>query len=287
MSKVGILLIHMLAYLPFPVLYLLSDFLIYPIVRFVIRYRRDVVEKNLALAFPQKEDKERLKMERRFYRFLCDVFVETAKMERMSKEELKRRFSWENIDEVMNSPTDERPFTLCYFAHYGNWEWSIGSFLSENDNLSAFFYHPLHNEVFNKWTFKNRSRFGVLPIETLSVSRTLNSFYENRQKCIINVAPDQLPKEQYVKHFCRLMGIKTKVLTGTESLINRYNMNVYFCSVVRIKRGHYKCYAERLDNSVNNGNEEWPITDAYIGRLQQQIRKHPELWLWSHDRWRR
>ena len=64
-------------------------------------------------------------------------------------------------------------------------------------------------------------------------------------------------------------------------------MNVYFCSVVRVKRGHYKCYAERLDNSVNNGNEEWPITDAYIGRLQQQIRKHPELWLWSHDRWRR
>ena len=287
MSKVAMFLIHILAHLPLTVLYLLSDFVIYPVVRFVIRYRRNVVEKNLALAFPQMEERERLQIERKFYHFLSDVFVETMKMERMSKKELKQRFSWDNIDEVMDSPTEERPFTLCFFAHYGNWEWSIGRFLSENENLASFFYSPLHNEVFNMWILKNRSRFGTVPIETHSVSNTLNYYIENKQKCIINVAPDQLPKEQYVKHFHRFMGIKTKVLTGTESLINRYSMNVYFCCVTRVKRGYYTCHAERQDDLVNSENEGWPVTNAYFDNLQEQIREQPELWLWSHDRWRR
>ncbi len=287
MSKAALFVAHILACLPLEVLHLLSDALLYPVVRHVIRYRRDVVEKNLALAFPQKSDEERQEIERRFYHFLCDVVVETAKMERMSEEELKRRFAWENIDEVMRSPTDEKPFTLCLFAHYGNWEWSIASFLSGNDNLSAFFYQPLHNKAFNEFTLKNRTRHGVLAIEAPSVSGTLESLRTNGQRCIVNVAPDQLPKEQYVRHFCQFMGIKTKVITGTESLICRYNMNVYICRVARIKRGVYSCRAERLDYSPGSGNGQWPVTDAYFEHLQRQIGNQPELWLWSHDRWRR
>lgn len=287
MSKIGMLLVHILAYLPLSVLYLLSDFLIYPIVRFVIRYRCDVVEKNLALAFPQKEDKERQIMERRFYHFLCDVFVETTKMERMSKEELKRRFVWENIDEVMDSPTEESPFVLCLSAHYGCWEWSIGRFFSETEIHTAFVYTPLHDETFDKWVMENRMRFGNNPVKDIDVSDTLKSLYEKKHKCLLYIAIDQLPKEQYVRHFHRFMGIKTKVITGTESLINKYNMKVYYCYVKRVRRGYYICKAERLDNSIDKDCGKWPVTDAYFDRLQQQICEQPEIWLWSHDRWRR
>ena len=69
------------------------------------------------------------------------------------------------------------------------------------------------------------------------------------KRCVIFAASDQLPKERYVKHFHRFMGIKTKVLTGTESLINRYDMKVYYCHVKRVKRGYYVCQAELLDES--------------------------------------
>ncbi len=287
MSKVAVFLIHILSYLPLTVLYLLSDFVIYPVVRFVIRYRRNVVEKNLALAFPQKEERERLRIERKFYHFLSDVFVETMKMERMSKEELRTRFIWDNIDEVVNSPTEERPFTLCFFAHYANWEWSICNFVSDMPEMTTYIYSPLHNKAFEKWLRKSRSKFGDIPIEMYSVSALLESLYENKQKRIIYAASDQLPKEQYVKHFHRFMGIKTKVLTGTEGLINKYNMIVYYCVIKRIKRGYYICTAERIDDPIERKDGEWPITDAYYDRLQQQIHEQPEFWLWSHDRWRR
>ena len=150
MSKVAVFFVHILAYLPLDVLYLLSDFVIYPVVRFVIRYRRNVVEKNLALAFPQKEEKERLRIEKKFYHFLCDVFVETMKMERMSKKELRRRFKWVNINEVMNSPSEGNPLTLCYFSHYGNWEWGMGRLFPNGNILSAYIYYSLHIHVIVK-----------------------------------------------------------------------------------------------------------------------------------------
>ena len=265
----------------------MADFLIYPVFKFVIRYRREVVEKNLALAFPEKGKKERLEIEKKFYHFLSDSLVEAFKMKRMSREELTRRFSWENFDEVMSSPTDDRLFTLCYSAHFANWEWLMGSLFSDTDVLCYYIYTPLNNKAFDQWVRLNRTQHGSNPVTKTSVSNLLTSLSEKKQKCVILAGSDQLPKERYVKHFHRFMGIKTKVLTGTESLINKYDMRVFYCYVKRVKRGYYVCRAELLDDSIKRDNGEWPFTDAYFDRLELQIREQPELWLWSHDRWRR
>ena len=205
----------------------------------------------------------------------------------MSKQELRRRFLWENVDDVMTSPTYNRLFTLCYFAHYGNWEWAIGSFFSDSNIISSYIYTPLVNRIFDRWVGMNRTKNGCIPLEKSSVSDILAFYFEQKQRCVIFAASDQLPKERYVKHFHRFMGIKTKVLTGTESLINRYDMKVYYCHVKRVKRGYYVCQAELLDESMKKGDGQWPYTDAYFDRLAQQIHEQPELWLWSHDRWRR
>ena len=286
MGALAIYIISIMAILPFTVLYAVSDWLLYPLVRYVMRYRRSVVEKNLMLAFPEKDNRERMKIEQLFYHHLCDVFVESVKLCHMSEKELKQRFLWENYDEVMSSATNERRMTLCYFAHYANWEWAMGMFMPKG-TTTLIIYQKLHNPVFDKWICNNRSRFGAIPIEMSSVSETLRVYNTLREKCIVLAIADQLPKEQYVRHFYKFMGIKTKVLTGTESMIRKYNMNVFYCSVKRKERGYYVCKAERLDFPNQCKNDAWPYTEAFFERLQQQIGESPELWLWSHDRWRR
>ena len=69
----------LLALLPLRCLYLISDFFFVP-VYYVIRYRRKVVMENLRNSFPEKTEKERRVIARKFYRFLCDLILETVKL---------------------------------------------------------------------------------------------------------------------------------------------------------------------------------------------------------------
>lgn len=288
MNKIGIILINILAFLPLPILYIISDYILYPVIRYVIRYRHNVIEKNIALAFPQKNDTERKNIKQAFYHNICDILVETIRMRNMSPDELKRRFRWDNINEVIPQSNNKSQYTLCYVAHYGNWEWAIGRLMPNNMNKTMYIYNRLHNQFFDKWIHENRSRYGIIPVEMSSVSATLRSLKTEKCNYTILVAIDQLPKEQYVKHFQRFLGIKTKVITGTEQLINNYRMNVYYCSISRIKRGYYYCHAKHINIPQElTGKGKWPYTDTYFRHLQQQIYKQPALWLWSHDRWRR
>src|SRR5690554_4319532 len=89
-SKILSALIYLFSILPFWVLYRLSD-LLYPILYYLIRYRRTVVKQNLANSFPAKSDQERLLIEKKYYRFLADLIVENIKMRSMSAAESKKR----------------------------------------------------------------------------------------------------------------------------------------------------------------------------------------------------
>src|SRR5262245_5454495 len=67
-----------IALLPFPLLYGLSD-LIFVLLYHILGYRKEVVRTNLARSFPEKSEAERRTIERRFYRWLCDLMLETLK----------------------------------------------------------------------------------------------------------------------------------------------------------------------------------------------------------------
>ena len=61
--------LKLLSYIPFGVLYFLSDGL-YCLLYYVIRYRRRVVRKNLTESFPEKSERDILQLEKKFYHFL-------------------------------------------------------------------------------------------------------------------------------------------------------------------------------------------------------------------------
>ena len=71
--------VWLIAWLPLPVLYGLSDFL-YLIIYYVVGYRKKVVRANLKNSFPEKSSAELLSIEKQFYRHFSDVFIETVKL---------------------------------------------------------------------------------------------------------------------------------------------------------------------------------------------------------------
>ena len=70
--------LYVLSLLPLRVLYLLSDLVSFFLFR-VFGYRRNVIEGNLAIAFPEKTESERKAIARKFHRNFTDSFIETIK----------------------------------------------------------------------------------------------------------------------------------------------------------------------------------------------------------------
>src|SRR6187200_2528580 len=90
--------LYAVSLLPLRVLYLLSDFVyffLYP----VFGYRKKVVMGNLLQAFPEKTEKERMDIAKKFYKNLFDMFLEMIKMISVSDKFIAKRFTanWELI----------------------------------------------------------------------------------------------------------------------------------------------------------------------------------------------
>ena len=65
----------------------------------------------------------------------------------------------------------------------------------------------------------------------------------------------------------------------------RCGLPVYCCWLRRVKPGYYEMDFDR----IYDGEEEvapHEITERYVRRLEQKIREYPDLWMWSHKRWK-
>lgn len=113
--------VWLLSVQPLWILYRLSDGLYY-IMYYVARYRRRLVRKNLTASFPDKTEEEIADIEKKFYGWLCDYFVETIKLLTISEKEIRRRMRFEGV-ELLNKYVDCGRSCAVYLGHYCNWEW--------------------------------------------------------------------------------------------------------------------------------------------------------------------
>ena len=148
---------YLISWIPFPVLYLLSDVSFYG-VYYLVRYRREVVRENLVKSFPQKNRNEILSIEKAFYRHFCDLFFETFKLLTISDKEIRRRAKVKNPELVEQLESGNKKL-IWYMSHMGNWEW-FTSFSSRMNYEVITLYKRQSNRYFDDLLIKLRSRFG-------------------------------------------------------------------------------------------------------------------------------
>ena len=85
--------------LPFPVLYAISDAL-YVLFYYVIGYRKKVIFQNISKSFPERSEKERIEICKKFYRHFCDLIVESLKTFTISQKEVLKRVVCKNPEAV-------------------------------------------------------------------------------------------------------------------------------------------------------------------------------------------
>ena len=274
--------IFFVSLLSFPLLYLVSDFFFFIICR-IIGYRKKVVRRNLKNSFPEKSDAEISQLTKDFYRYLCDLFLETFKTLTISKNEAVKHFQLtsETIS-LFNKYYEQRRSIIIVMGHSGNWEWAGNTFSILCKNQLYVIYHPLMNPHFNKLIYRMRTRFGTQLIEMKNTFKDMV-----KSKNIVSATAfiaDQTPAPESA-YWTKFMNQDTPVFTGTEKIARKLNYPVVFVSVNRIKRGYYIANAETLfENPALTAVGE--ISEAHIKRLEQEIIKQPEIWLWSHKRWK-
>ena len=252
----------------------------------VVRYRRNVILDNLRSSFPEKPEKEIRRICRDFYRFLCDYFMETVAMASMPPEEMKRRMRFENMQAVNDTLRSGRPVSL-FLGHYCNWEWCSSIPLHLDARSKAMqVYHPLENKDADKAFLMLRSRYGATSVAMDDTLRAIVGCRRDGIPSIMGYIADQGPLLENIHLFVDFLNHDTPVLTGAEKISRKIGAAAFYCDMRRESRGHYVC---RMVELTPDASQEPPfeLTRRYWQLLEQSIRRQPELWLWSHRRWKR
>ncbi len=278
--------LRVVASLPLRVLYVFSD-IAYPIVYYLVRYRRGVVRENLANAFPELSEEERRATERRFYRWFCDYVVETLRLLSMSEDEMRERMVIEGFDEV-EAELENHPFVFVYLGHYCNWEWisSLQLWAKQERTHTAQIYRPLRSEAFDRLFYVMRTQFGSENIPKNDSLRRILEMRREDHRTVIGFISDQSPSWNAIHHWVTFLHQDTPVFTGTERIARKVDAAIYFANVERTARGRYRMRFELMTRDAKAAPEFGP-TEDYMRRLEAMIRRQPYLWLWSHRRWKR
>lgn len=276
--------IKLISVIPFRMAYVLSDvigFLLY----YMVRYRRKIVRKNLTECFPEKSLTEIKRIECKFYRHFSDSVVESCKMASMSVEEMERRMRFPNI-EAVNAVLRSGQSVSLYIGHYANWEWLSSMPLHlEKGVVAAQIYHRLSNNHFNRLMLDIRGRMGAVNVEMRKTARFITEQVSQGHECIVGFIADQSPRKKDVHYFLPFMNHKTPVNTGTEKVTKHYGFDAWFVNTKKVRRGFYEAeFIHMHDNPETL--PDFALTDIYYKLLEQTIRRQPELYLWTHNRFK-
>jgi Kdo2-lipid IVA lauroyltransferase/acyltransferase len=274
-------LLYPISLIPLRILYLFSDFCTY-LLYHVFKYRRKVVSENIAKSFPNLDNKERISIEKQFYKNFCDNFIETLKLVSISEKELKSHITadYSELEKILTQNQN----CHIYLGHQFNWEWANAHISStfKNTNI-AVAYKPLRNKSFNNFMLKIRSRFGSNMVSSKKLKYEMESF-KDKQHVLILVA-DQNPNKPLRSFWTSFLSQPTAFISGSELYTASHKTPTLFAKIIREKRGHYKFEL----TSIFDFSEEYYIgrvTSIFTKKLENAIIDHPENYLWSHKRWK-
>lgn len=274
--------IYLVAILPFPLLYAVSD-VVYFLLYHVFGYRKKVVFANLRNSFPEKSDEEINKIAKQFYSYLCDLMLETFKTLAISQRNAKARCAFDPAARrLLEQYSEEKKSIIIVMGHYGNWEWAGSSFSLEFKFPLYVIYHPLRNAYFNGLIYRMRTRFGTRLIAMRETFKTMVSLRNEHNATAFIADQTPAPESAYWTNF---LNQDTPVFWGTEKIAQKMGYPVVYVTVNRIKRGYYEILAEELFANPKS-TAEGEISEAHTRKLEKDILEQPAIWLWSHRRWK-
>ena len=276
------MLVKIIGSLPLGMLYFFSDVIYFLFFR-LGGYRKKVVYKNLKRSFPEKSGEEIKGIANRFYRYLAELFVEEFKLYSLNENDLRKIVELKGY-ETCDKYFDQGKSIIIVCAHYGNFEFGALRATLDLKHRVNTVYKPLNNKAFEAFLQKSRSKFGTNLVPT---KKTYENIEAERREGILSatgLASDQAPKPSK-GYWMEFLNQDTPVFMGCERIARKYDIPVVYAEVDRIRRGRYVAtFTDFCSSPTATGNGE--ITEQFTMLIEKCIRRKPELWLWTHKRWK-
>lgn len=274
-----------LSRLPLKVHYRIADYILYPLIYHVVRYRRTIVRKNLRNAFPGKTEGERKAIEKAFYRQFCHTMAEIVYGYGMSDEQMRERVVFEGMDHV-NALIDAAGGGIFMLAHLGNWEWmaSIQQWFSPGVTEISV-YRRLKSRAMDRLLLAIRGKHSGVCVEKQRILREMVRFRSEGKTVAVGLLSDQKPRPEVTRTWITFLHQETGFLDGGEVLSKKFGYPVFYVHITCAERGYYRVQMKTISTTPQQ-TEEGEITRTYAQMLEQNILEQPQLWLWSHNRWK-
>jgi KDO2-lipid IV(A) lauroyltransferase len=242
---------------------------------------------NLAIAFPEKSPRERLRILVTSYRNLGRTIAECAHMARLTHANVRERigFANESLWRQLPSILPQRGI-LVLTGHFGNWE-----LFAHAHGLLGYPVHlvrqTIKNPLIDAFIDRMRRRAGTRTLRKHAAARGV-------LRALADHALMVLPLDQNASRrtgvFVEFFGKLASTNAGFGRIVARTGVPVYPAFLVRegtsprhriviLPRVPFASMADR-DQAARE------FTQRCTAVLEAMIREHPDHWLWTHKRWR-
>ncbi len=245
----------------------------------LMRRRMKVIEENLRLCGIRFESTYRGRLfSRRCLQHIGVTAAEFVREQIYKRSDFSRKVRTDGavqLQELAASGTG----ALLMSGHFCNWELA-GIYVSSLGNPVDLLVKRQSNERIDEWMNEIRRARGVGIVFTDSGARHLIGSIRSGR--FVAILADQYGGSE--SEPARFFGIEAMVPTGPAVLIQKYNIPVAWGVLVRAKNGD-----EFLKVTVLTDMGALPrgeIVQTYTRLLENDVRKHPEQWLWTHRRFK-
>lgn len=253
------------------------------LVLYTINYRKSVVEKNLQIAFPDKDQKWRDYIRKKTMENIGRVLVEFPRQQDYVKTgEIKDVVMFE---EGLQQLMMEKDGAIITTAHISNWETCGAGFAYYTKNVVSLAYRQKNLKI-NSIIEKVRRSSGI---DIFFHDQPLKDMVKllNSGKFVSFFVDQNALRHRGV--FVDFFGLKASTIDLPAKLAFKYKKPVYFVYFYyREDERRYYIRAKKIEFETSQNPDETikNIVQAYTKAVEDAVRQFPEQYLWVHKRWK-
>jgi KDO2-lipid IV(A) lauroyltransferase len=252
--------------------------------RRIDRRRRELARTNIARAFPEKSEEEVDALARAVFAHFGGLATELLHAAGRPVSETLARVEFPDVGVAREASRSGRG-VLFLTAHLGNWEYSALGMAAAGVK-AAVVARPLDNPFLDAWLTALRTSNGNTIIDKHDAARGM--LRALRSGGVLGVLADQHvgPPDGIPVPF---FGRPASTTSALARIVDRTEALVLPAAAIRIAPSRYRLVVESvLDvRSLSPAEREVAaLTARFNAILEGMVRRHPEQWLWLHNRWR-
>lgn len=247
------------------------------------RRRRAIARENLVQALPELDAAARERVVDACFRHFGAAFCDALSARRFDAPELCHRVTWEGFDNLLEAERAGRG-VIVLAAHFGNWE-VVPAALAATHGPMAAVGRPVDNPRIDRLVQGLRTRFGNRSLAKRGAVREMFRVLAQGGRLGLLIDQRVRPEEAIDVPFFGRPALTSPIVAR---LALKTGAPVLPVAAYHEPGGRYRIVFEPplWPEGRDDAETTLDFTRRCLEVSERVIRRHPEQWLWLHNRWK-